>query len=149
MSASLTLAAPDHLEKLLPLVTACQDEEGIEVSDDLRRAALVPLLEGIPHGTIYLIGPPRSPIGYIVISFGWSLEFGGLDGFIDELFIRRAVRGRGIATDVLLALPKALAEVGLRALHLEVARTNESARKLYLRTGFKARDGYHLMTRTF
>ena len=149
MSASLTLAAPDHLEKLLPLVTACQDEEGIEVSDDLRRAALVPLLEGIPHGTIYLIGPPRSPIGYIVISFGWSLEFGGLDGFIDELFIRRAVRGRGIATDVLLALPKAQAEVGLRALHLEVARTNESARKLYLRTGFKARDGYHLMTRTF
>ncbi len=149
MSASLTLAAPDHLEKLLPLVTACQDEEGIEVSDDVRRAALVPLLEGIPHGTIYLIGPPRSPIGYIVISFGWSLEFGGLDGFIDELFIRRAVRGRGIATDVLLALPKALAEVGLRALHLEVARTNESARKLYLRTGFKARDGYHLMTRTF
>ena len=149
MSASLTLAAPDHLEKLLPLVTACQDEEGIEVSDDLRRAALVPLLEGIPHGTVYLIGPPRSPIGYIVISFGWSLEFGGLDGFIDELFIRRAVRGRGIATDVLLALPKALAEVGLRALHLEVARTNESARKLYLRTGFKARDGYHLMTRTF
>ena len=149
MSASMTLAAPDHLEKLLPLVTACQDEEGIEVSDDVRRAALVPLLEGIPHGTIYLIGPPRSPIGYIVISFGWSLEFGGLDGFIDELFIRRAVRGRGIATDVLLALPKALAEVGLRALHLEVARTNESARKLYLRTGFKARDGYHLMTRTF
>ncbi len=107
------------------------------------------MLEGIPHGTIYLIGPARAPIGYIVISFGWSVEFGGLDGFVDELYIRRAVRGRGLATDVLLALPRALAQAGLRALHLEVARGNEAAQKLYLRAGFKAREDHYLMTRAF
>lgn len=148
MSASLTLASLEHLDQLLPLVAAFQEEEGIDISEDARRAAIVPLLEGIPHGTVYLIGPSRAPIGYVVLSFGWSLEFGGLDGFIDELYIRRAVRGRGIATDVLLALPRALAQAGLRALHLEVDAANEAARKLYLRTGFRPRDGYHLMTRT-
>ncbi len=149
MSASLTLAGPDHVEKVLTLVAAFQDEEGIEMTDEARLAAVMPLLEGVPHGTIYLIGPPRAPIGYIVISFGWSLEFGGLDGFIDELFIRRPVRGRGLATDALLALPRALAQAGLRALHLEVGRGNDAAQKLYLRTGFKPRENYHLMTRTF
>jgi len=149
MSATLTLAGTEHLEKLLPMVEAFQSEAGIEMSDDHRRAAILPLLEGIPHGTIYLIGPARAPIGYIVISFGWSLEFGGLDGFIDELYIRRAVRGRGMATDVLLALPRALSQAGLRALHLEVGRDNEAAQKLYLRTGFKTRETHHLMTRTF
>lgn len=149
MSASLTLAAPEHLETLLPLVAANQAEDGIERTDEARRAAVLPLLEGSPHGAIYLIGPPRAPIGYIAVSFGWSLEFGGLDGFVDALYIRRAVRGRGIATDVLLALPRALAQAGLRALHLEVGRGNEVAQKLYLRTGFKAREGHHLMTRTF
>lgn len=148
MSASLTLAAPDHLDKLLPLVEAFQTEAGIKMSDAEREAAVTPLLDGIPHGTVYLIGPPRAPVGYIVISFGWSLAFGGLDGFIDEFYIRQAVRKRGIATEVLLALPRALAQAGLRALHLEVGRGNEAAQKLYLRTGFQSREGYHLMTRT-
>lgn len=149
MSAALTLATPEHLEKLLPMVTSFHEDHGIHLSEEQRVAGLMPLLKGIPHGTAYIIGPPRSPIGYIVMSFGWSLEFGGLDGFIDELYIRRAVRGRGIASEVLHTLPKALAGVGLKALHLEVNAENESAIRLYSRAGFKSREGYHLMTRTF
>ncbi|THH38429.1 GNAT family N-acetyltransferase [Aliishimia ponticola] len=149
MSAALTLATPDHLEQLLPLVAAFHEHHGIDQSDAARRAGLTPLLEGIPHGTCYLIGPARAPIGYIVISFGWSLEFGGLDGFIDEFYLRRAVRGRGIATEVLNALPKALSGAGLKALHLEVSHGNERAQRLYSRAGFRARPDYHLMTRAF
>ena len=149
MSAALTLAGPEHLDRLLPLVTAFHAEAGITLSDEARRAALQPLLDGIPHGSAYLIGPPRAPIGYIVITFGWSVEFGGLDGFIDEFFIRPGVRGRGIASEVLHALPRALANAGLRALHLEVDAANTTSQKLYTRAGFALRDGYHLMTRRF
>jgi ribosomal protein S18 acetylase RimI-like enzyme len=47
----------------------------------------------------------------------------------------------------LLDLPKALAGAGLTALHLEVDRTDEATQKLYLRTGFKARERYMLMSR--
>ena len=148
MSASLTLATPEHLDKLLPLVEAFHAEEGVALSDEARRAAIAPLLDGVPHGTVYLIGPPRAPIGYIALSFGWSLKAGGLRGHVDELYIRRAVRGRGLATEVLLALPKALAGAGLRALHVNVGGENEAAQKLYLRTGFRAREDHHLMTRT-
>ncbi len=149
MSAALTLAGPEHLDRLLPLVTAFHAEAGIEQSEAERRAALAPLLEGIPHGSAYLIGPPRAPIGYIVITFGWSVEFGGLDGFIDEFYVRPGVRGRGVASEVLLSLPRALANAGLRALHLEVEAENTAARKLYGKAGFALRDGYHLMTRRF
>ncbi len=149
MSAALTLGTPAHMDKLLPLVAAFHLEAGITQSDEARRAALSPLLEGIPHGTAYLIGPPKAPIGYIVVTFGWSVEFGGLDGFIDEFYVRPGVRGRGIATEVLLALPRALANAGLRALHLEVEIDNHSARNLYAKAGFELRDKYHLMTRRF
>lgn len=146
MSAALTLATPEHLPKLLPLIAAFQTEEGVEVSEEHRLAAVSPLLEGQPYGVIYLIGPPRAPIGYIVISFGWSLEFGGLDAIIDELYIRKAVRGRGIATEVLATLPKALGEAGVRAMHLEVHDENASAERLYQRAGFRKRSRYHLMS---
>lgn len=147
MSAALTLAAPEHLERLLALVAAFHAEQGVAQEDAERRAALVPLLEGIPHGAAYLIGPPKAPIGYIVISFGWSLACGGLDGFIDEVYVRPGVRGRGIATEVLLSLPRALAAAGLRALHLEVARDNAAAHRLYARTGFAAQGDHRLMSR--
>jgi GNAT superfamily N-acetyltransferase len=149
MSAALTLAGPEHLDRLLPLVAAFHAEAEIAQSGEARRAALAPLLDGIPHGTVYLIGPPKAPIGYIIITFGWSVEFGGLDGFVDEFFIRPGVRGRGIATEVLLSLPRALAAAGLRALHLEVETGHDGARRLYAKAGFKSRDRYHLMTRRF
>ncbi|MFP3382734.1 MULTISPECIES: GNAT family N-acetyltransferase [Tritonibacter] len=147
MSAALHLARPDDLEKLLTMVQGFHAEEGIDSNDAQRRGALLPLLEGIPYGAIYLIGPARAPIGYIIVTFTWSVEFGGLDGMIDELFIRPAVRQRGIASEVLHALPRTLAEAGVRALHLEVDRENEAAVKLYNRARFLARDRYMLMTR--
>lgn len=149
MSAALTLAAPNHLDKLDALVAAFHAEEGITLPAEQRRAGLEPLLEGIPHGAAYLIGPARAPIGYLVITFGWSLEFGGLDGFIDEIYVRPGVRGRGIASETLQALPRALAGAGLKALHLEVSRDAEKTQKLYKRAGFSARSDYMLMTRTF
>lgn len=147
MSAALTLAKPDHLDKLIALVTAFHAEAGIEMEDEARESGLAPLLDGIPHGAAYLIGPPRAPIGYIVITFGWSVEFGGLDAIIDELYIRPGVRGRGIASEALIALPRALAGGGLRAIHLEVDRDNAAAVKLYRRAGFRERDRYMVMSK--
>ncbi|NOD83161.1 MULTISPECIES: N-acetyltransferase [unclassified Ruegeria] len=148
MSAALRLARPEDLDRLMALVTAFHTEAGLTQDPDQTRNALTPLLEGIPHGCVYLIGPGRAPLGYIILTFGWSVEFGGMDGFVDEIYIRPAVRGRGIATEVLLALPKALSEAGLTALHLEVDRHNEAAQKIYLRTGFKPRDRYMLMSKS-
>ncbi len=149
MSAALTLAGPDHLETLDRLVSAFHEEEGIDLDDEARRAGIAPLLDGSPHGAAYLIGPPRAPIGYLVITFGWSLEFGGLDGFIDEIYVRPGVRGRGIASETLHTLPRALAGAGLKALHLEVDRNNAQTQRLYKKAGFRARSDYMLMTRSF
>lgn len=147
MSAVLTLAGPDHLDRVTALVAAFHTEAGIKSNDEQRHAGVAPLLDGVPHGCVYLIGPPRAPIGYIVITFGWSVEFGGLDAIIDELYIRPGVRGRGIASEALIAVPRALAGGGLRAIHLEVDKTNAKALKLYQRAGFTVRDNYLFMSK--
>lgn len=147
MTTALHLARPEHIEALLPLVAAFHGEQAIEQTEESRRAGIAPLLEGSPLGAVYLIGPQRAPIGYIIITFGWSVEFGGMDAFVDELFIRPAVRGRGIATEVLGALPTALGQAGVRAIHLEVDQDNTVAQRLYARSGFRPRPRYMLMTR--
>ena len=147
MSAALHLARAEDIDRLDALVAAFHAEEGLTLAPDLRRAGLLPLLEGIPHGAAYLVGPARAPIGYVIVSFGWSVEFGGLDGIVDEIYVRPPVRGRGIATEVLLSLPRALGAAGVKAIHLEVSRGNEAAQRLYARAGFAAREDYMFMSR--
>ena len=144
---AITLAKPEDLDRLLPLVRAFHEETAIDVTEDNRIAGLTPLLEGSPFGAVWLLGPSRAPIGYIVICFGWSVEFGGMDGFVGELYIRQSVRGRGIGTEVLINLPKQLSQNGLRAIHLEVARVAVRTQEAYKRAGFQPRADYMLMTR--
>ncbi|GKY87544.1 GNAT family N-acetyltransferase [Sinisalibacter aestuarii] len=143
---ALHLARPDDLEKLLPLVAAYHATEGIVQDEASRRAALMPLLDGVPQGAVWLIGPRAAPLGYIAIGTGWSIELGGMDAFIDEFFIRENLRGRGIGTEALSALAQALKAQGVVALHLEVGRDNAAARSIYQRLGFAPRDGFSLMT---
>ncbi len=143
----LTLAKPEHFEAVAKLVADFHAEDGIEQTDEARAAAIMPLLEGSPHGAIYLAGPARAPVGYVALTFGWSLEFGGMDGFVDEIYIRPGVRGRGIGTEILHGLPGQLAQFGLKAVHLEVERSKEKTRALYQKMGFEAREQYVLMSR--
>ncbi len=149
MSAALHLAKPADLPRLSPLLEAFRIEENLDVQSAIRDTAAAQLLAGSPHGAIYLMGPTVGPIGYLALSFGWSLEFGGLDGVIDEIYLRPTIRGRGIATEVLLSLGRTLASAGVKALHLEVAPDNVKAKSLYTRCGFAPRDGYQFMSRVF
>jgi ribosomal protein S18 acetylase RimI-like enzyme len=144
---AITLAKTEDLDRLMPLVRAFHEESVIDITEEDRIAALTPLLEGSPFGAVWLLGPSRAPIGYIVICFGWSVEFGGMDGFVDELYIRPSVRGRGIGTEVLINLPKQLSHNGLRAIHLEVSRVAVRTQEAYKRAGFQPRADYMLMTR--
>ncbi len=144
---SLQLATEDDAPKLLPLVAAFHAEMEFATTQEQQTAAVAPLLSGSPHGAIWMIGPRKAPVGYIAITFGWSLEFGGMDAFVDELYIRPAVRKRGMGSEALSGLAKALGDGGVRALHLEVDRDDENTQRFYTRARFSRRDKYVLMSK--
>ncbi len=132
---------------LMPLVRAYHEFEGIDATDAERLATLRPLLgEGDGLGTIWLIETPDGAVGYIALCFGYSIEFGGRDAFVDEFFIVEAERGRGLGREVLERVKAQAAEAGVRALHLEVARTNTAAKNFYGKAGFESRERFHLMS---
>lgn len=145
MKTKLHMARTDDLPKLKGMVAAFHAEFGIEQEDAVREAALLPLLEGSPLGVIYILGPRNAPVGYVAISFGWSIELGGIDGFVDEFWIRPAVRGKGMGSEALAALIRALKDAGVRALHLETDRDSRTA-QLYERLGFERRERFFLMS---
>ena len=145
MTRILHLATSADFDRLLPMVAAFHDLEGIVTDDTHRRAAVEPLLDGTPYGAIWMVGPRMAPVGYIAVSFGWSIEMGGLDGFIDEFWIREKVRGRGMGSEALAALQATLSDAGVKALHLEVSAENPRATRLYEAAGFEPRH-IRLMT---
>lgn len=146
MSQLLHLATGEDLDRVLPMVEAFHTEVGLTISDDARREAVQPLLEGTPLGALWFIGPKMSPVGYVAVSFGWSIALGGMDGFIDEIWVRDKVRSRGMGSEAILILLKTLREAGVKAMHLEVDNGNP-AERIYRRAGFRRRD-YSLMTWT-
>lgn len=121
------------------MIAAFHAMAGTETAEAERRAALVPLLEGSPHGAVWLIGPRMAPVGYAAVSFGWSLAPGGLVAVLDEIWIREKIRGRGMGSEALAALRNALAGAGVRAVHLELAEGNAGAERLCERAGFRRR----------
>jgi len=146
MKSQLELAEKQDLDRLLPLVRAYHEFEHIDSNAADRRAALLRLLGDRDLGGIWLIYGNDQLAGYIALCRGFSIEFNGFDGFIDEFYLQPEFRGQGIGRRVLDAIKDKARDLEINALHLEVARDNGRARRLYAAAGFEARDKYLLMT---
>jgi GNAT superfamily N-acetyltransferase len=147
--APIELEVADELQlaTLLPLVRGYHEFEHVTMSDARRAAALAPLLGSASTlGRIWLVRCGGEVVGYAALTFGYSIEFQGRDAFVDELFLVEKARGQGIGSAVLGTVKAHAAALGLVALHLEVARDNRQARRLYKRWGFEAREQFHMMS---
>jgi GNAT superfamily N-acetyltransferase len=146
VTTAIHLAGAADLEPLLALMERFHAERALAHDDAHRRRAAGPLLEGSPHGAIWLIGPQRAPLGYVTLSFGWSVALAGREAFVQEVFIRPSVRGRGIGTEVLHSIAVSLTAGGIKALHVRLDRDDAGAARFCARVGFAARPDMVLMT---
>ena len=146
-NVQLTTADAAHVELLLPLVREYHEFEHISMSDAYRKKALSPLLaEECTYGRVWIIEVNSVAVGYIALCFGYSIELCGRDAFIDEFFLKEEFRGQGIGSRVLELVKQHARSFNIAALHLEVAKTNEKAKKLYTKSGFSPRDRYYIMS---
>jgi GNAT superfamily N-acetyltransferase len=146
MPFTIQPAVGSDSDVLLELMRAFYAEDGLPFDPDAARQALGPLLEGATWGKVWLARAGDEPAGYAVLTLCYSLEFGGLDAFVDELFVRPEQRGQGLGRQALAVVEATCRQLGVRALHLEVSRTNTRAQALYQGVGFHDR-GYMLLTK--
>ncbi len=114
--------------------------------EHVARSALLQILSDDSFGRVWLIQVNGSPVGYVVLTLGFSLEFHGRDAFIDELYIREQYRGCGVGRRAIELVEGACRSSGVRALHLEVEHANTGAQAVYRKLGFKDHER-HLMTK--
>ena len=108
--------------------------------------ALRGLIKSKSRGAVWVIESGGNAVGYAIVCCGFSIEYGGVTGFLDEFYIAPSHRSRGIGSATLKFLRRAAVEQGWVALLLEVVRGNRRASKLYVRAGFSD-TGRTLLTR--
>lgn len=107
--------------------------------DDARvRDSLIPLLDSDEYGQVWQISTPAGARGYCVIAWGYSLESGGRECIVDEIFVTH--RGRGLGAELLEGALRSARGVGVKVVFLETEAHNERVRSFYQRHGFAAED---------
>lgn len=131
------LAIESDLDTLLDFMCAYYAFDGHGFDRDKARIALTALLRDANLGAAWLILDTNRPVGYVVLCFGYSLEWLGRDAFVDEFYLREEYRGRGWGHKTMTFLEEAAREFGVRTLHLEVVEENVAALQLYTKLGFR------------
>jgi ribosomal protein S18 acetylase RimI-like enzyme len=126
------------------MIRELYEHERITFDEPTARAALMQLLADDSCGVAHFILLGEEVAGYLVLTFGFSLEFGGRDAFVDELFVKDEFRGHGLGKAALSFAAEACRARGVRALHLEVERANHNAQGIYRKAGFIDHDRYLL-----
>jgi ribosomal protein S18 acetylase RimI-like enzyme len=130
---------------LLQMARAFHAEEGRDL-DATSEAALMQVAKGEKLAPAWIVRSAGRCVGYVILTLGYSVEYGGRDGFIDDLYLAPDVRGLGLGRRLLdFTLAEAM-RLGIGTLHLEVEADNARATQLYRSAGFEE-TGRRLMRR--
>lgn len=146
MQAEFIRADVADIPSLLPLLREFYAHEEIAFDEAIARQALRGILQNEAHGRVFLIYRQAELVGYTVLTLGYSLEFHGVDAFVDELYLREQARGQGLGKESLEFLAETCRALGVRALHLEVEHQNTRAQAVYRQFGFQNHER-HLLTK--
>lgn len=136
MTTGIRRATPGDLAAVLELVAEYCAADGHGFDAGTATAGLEPLLADDRYGVVWLAHHGDRPDGYAVVTWGWSLEAGGFDVVLDEIYVRH--RGRGTGSRLLEVLELDCRQRDVKRIFLETERPNDHARRLYERHGYEA-----------
>jgi GNAT superfamily N-acetyltransferase len=136
MQSTIRVATTADVQTLVALMAEFYAEAEFALPDAAAADAFEALLARPELGAVWLAALDDTPVGHLVLTVAFSMEYGGLRGFIDDLFVRPTARGRGIGAALLAAARDGATARGLRALCVETGLEDHPARSLYARAGY-------------
>jgi ribosomal protein S18 acetylase RimI-like enzyme len=122
---------------LLRLIRAYYRFDGIRFRSASVEKALQRLLHSRALGRVWLMLDGDKAIGYVVLTFNFDLEFGGLEGLVTDLFVIEKYRGRGLGKRALEAVDAYCRSRGIGTVELQVTAENTEAQAFYRTIGFE------------
>ena len=95
--STIRVAYHDDVERMMPLVREFYAYEKLTLNEERYRELARELIAHENLGKLLVIELAGELVGYAVIGFGFSLEFGGRDALLDEFYLREPFRGGGLS----------------------------------------------------
>jgi ribosomal protein S18 acetylase RimI-like enzyme len=138
-------AGRGDVQTLVGLMRDFSAESGYTLNEPPAAAAFETLLARPELGRIWLVEREGEAAGYIVITFVFAMEHGGLTAVVDDFYVRPEARGQGLGKAALAAVRRACGDLGLLAKRVEVGVDNARAQAVYRSAGFEPLRGHALM----
>jgi diamine N-acetyltransferase len=139
---SFRLATESDADTVLDMMRDYYAFDGHTFDPPRAREALLAFLRDPSFGRAWFILDTDIPVGYVVLTLGYSLEYLGRDAFIDEFYLRESHRGKGWGKGALTFVEDQAQALGVRSIHLEVVRRNSAAKEVYRKCGYIDHDHY-------
>jgi ribosomal protein S18 acetylase RimI-like enzyme len=135
---TLALRKPrtSDFQVLLELIAEYYRYDGLRFEARSIATALRKLMRDENLGRIWMIHSGTRTAGYIILTFNYDLEFGGLQGIVTDLFLREKYRGCGLGKQALEGVAEYCRQRGIRAIELQVECGNQAAQAFYRKLGF-------------
>jgi ribosomal protein S18 acetylase RimI-like enzyme len=146
MDVTFRPATHADLDPLLEMMRGLYEHDRQPFDRETARRATLELLGDESLGRLWLMEAAGASVGYIVLTYGFSIEFHGRDALVDELFVRSEFRGQGLGRRALEFVAAECLARGIHAVHLVVDHANERAQAVYRAFGFAAHQR-HVMTK--
>ncbi|MBV9181606.1 MAG: GNAT family N-acetyltransferase [Acidobacteria bacterium] len=91
-------------------------------------------------GRAWLIRFAGCDAGYVIVTFGYDLEFGGRQATLTDLYIVEKYRRMGLGKSALGLVAITCRTMGITTLELQVERHNRAAQAFYRKLGFEEHD---------
>ncbi len=142
----LKQATIDDVAEVLTMMRDFFAIDGYPFNAQTTQKNLLEFIDNPALGRLWLIQSKHETVGYLVLAFGFSFEYGGKDAFIDEFYFKAPFRGQGMGNHVLNLVQEKSKELNINTLHLEVEQHNKRASHLYRKHGF-TNNGRHLLSK--
>lgn len=138
MPPPVWLAGPDEAETVGRLLVEFRDLLGTDwPSENAILASVERLLED--RETEFLVSAPdedAAPAGVCQLRYRWAVWTAAPDCWLEDLYVTRAARGRGVGVALVEAALERARARGCRRIELDTSEGNQAALRLYERMGF-------------
>ena len=133
-------ASPEDVQRLVALMAEFYAEAAYPLNRRRAAEAFTALLAEERLGRVWFIQADSRDVGHVIVTLCFSMEYGGLIAFLDDLFVQPAFRRAGLGTAALEEVRAFCAKRGVRAVFVETGQDNVAAQGLYRRVGFVNTD---------
>lgn len=122
--------------ELLRLIRAYYRFDKIRFHAGAIGPALARLLRNRRLGVAWIIRDGIRPVGYVMLTFNFDLEFGGCEGLVTDLYVDTKYRRRGLGERALEVVDDYCRSRGIGTIELQVLEDNKDAQAFYRKIGF-------------